>query len=362
MGDLSKAARLLACAAVALAVSGCQKKVKEAPKPALTVAAETVQLRNLQRHVEASGTVSAWRDVPVGAETGGLNALEVNVDEGSHVTAGQLLVKLDDRLLQAQVRQQQATVASAQAVLGKNAAALRRADALHKQGYLSGANMDISTADQKTAAAQLQTAQASLAETLVKLDQTNIRAPVSGLVSSRTVVKGQIVSAGAELLRIVRDDQLELAAQIPEADLPRVRAGVAAVVTDEQGHKTIGHIRLVTPQVDPQTRLALARISLPIGSGFSSGEFGRAVIEAGATPTVAVPESAIVFRDGKPNVLVIDQTRHLHQRAVDTGERAQGYVAINAGLRPGEQVVTEGAGFLGEGDLVRVKPSIQAAH
>jgi RND family efflux transporter MFP subunit len=356
MGDRSRASKLAACLAAGLALSACQaKKVKEAPKPALTVTAEVVQLRNLERHVEASGTVNAWRDVPVGAETGGLTALEVNVDEGSQVKAGELLVKLDDRLLQAQVNQQRAAVASAKATLAKNAAALKRSEALATQGFLSKANLDVATADQQTAQAQLQTAEAALAETLAKLDQTNIRAPVSGLVSSRTVVKGQIVSAGAELLRIVRDGQLELSAQIPEADLQSVHAGALAEVSDEQGHKAMGRIRVVTPLVDSQTRLALARITLPIGSGFSTGEFGRAVIDAGHVPVVAVPQDAIVFRDGKPNVLVIDAADRLHQRAVQTGERSDGYVAIIDGVRAGERVAVAGAGFLGEGDLVTVK-------
>jgi RND family efflux transporter MFP subunit len=349
------AANLFACVAVASMASACAKKAVEAPKPALTVTADTVRAHDLVHRVDANGTVGAWRDVPVGAETGGLTAVEVNVDEGSRVREGELLVKLNDRVLQAQVRQQQAAVASAEAVLAQQQAALNRSEALAKQGFLAKANLDTAIANEKTAAAQVDTARAALSETQTKLDQTNIRAPVAGLVSARTVVKGQIVAAGAELLRIVRDDQLELNAQIPEADLPLVHAGQAAQVSDEQGHTATGRIRIVAPQVDTQSRLALARITLPVGGGFSSGEFARAGIDVGARPAPAVPESAIVYRDGKPNVLVIDQTSHLHQRAVQTGEHAQGYVVILSGLNPGEQVVVEGAGFLGEGDLVKVK-------
>ena len=350
------AANLLACVVLASAVGACgAKKAVEAPKPALTVTAETAQTRDLVHRVDANGTVGAWRDVPVGAETGGLTATEVNVDEGSRVRAGELMVKLNDRVLQAQVRQQQAAVASAEAVLAQQEAALNRSEALAKQGFLAKANLETAIANDKTAAAQVDTAKAALAETETKLDQTNIRAPVTGLISSRTVVKGQIVTAGAELLRIVRDDQLELNAQIPEADLPLVHAGQTAQVTDEQGHTATGRVRIVPPQVDVQSRLAIARITLPVGGGFSSGEFARAEIEVGAQPMLSVSQNAVVFRDGKPNVLVIDQTSHLHQRAVQTGERIQGYVAILSGLNAGDRVVVEGAGFLGEGDLVKVK-------
>lgn len=359
MVEQNTAAKIFACVAVSLALSGCGGKPKaEAPKPALTVTAETVQTRPLDRRIEANGTVAAWRDVPVGAETGGLTAVEVTVDEGSRVREGQLLVKLNDKVLQAQVRQQRAAVSSAEAVLAQQEAALNRSEALAKQGFLAKANLDTAIANQKTAQAQLETARAALGETLTKLDQTNIRAPVSGLISARAVVKGQIVAAGAELLRIVRDDQLELNAQIPEADLPLVHAGAKAQVTDEQGHKATGTVRLVAPQVDVQTRLAFARITLPVGAGFSSGQFARAEIDTGSQQVVAVPQDAIVFRDGKPNVLVIDKTNHLHQRAVQTGEHSGGYVAVTSGLQPGERVVIAGAGFLGEGDLVTVKPSL----
>jgi RND family efflux transporter MFP subunit len=239
-------------------------------------------------------------------------------------------------------------------VLAQQEAALARSQALAKQGFLAKANLETAIANEKTAQAQVETAQASLAETLTKLDQTNIRAPVSGLVSARTVVKGQIVTAGSELLRIVRDGQLELNAQIPEADLPLVHAGQAAKVADEQGHSVTGHVRLVTPQVDTQTRLALARITLPEGAGFSSGEFARAEIDVGAQPVLAVPESAVVFRDGKPYVFVVDAANHVHQRGVTPGERGDGYVAITSGLNAGDRAITSGAGFLGEGDLVTV--------
>jgi RND family efflux transporter MFP subunit len=354
------AARLFACAALALFAGACGGKPPAAKQtPALTVTAETAAPRDLEHRVEANGTVGAWREVPVGAETGGLTAVEVTVDEGSRVREGQLLVKLNDRVLQAQVRQQQALLASAEAVLAQQQAALNRAEALAKQGFVAKANLESAIAAQKTAQAAVETARASLAETQTKLDQTNIRAPVSGLVSMRTVVKGQIVKAGDELLRIVRDDQLELNAQIPEQDLPLVHPGQAVKVSDEAGHSATGRVRLVTPQVDVQTRLALARITLPQGAGFSSGEFARAEINTGVQPVLTVSEGAVVFRDGKPNVLVIDQTNHLHQRAVQTGEHAQGFVAILSGLKPGERVAVEGAGFLGEGDLVKVKASGQ---
>jgi multidrug efflux pump subunit AcrA (membrane-fusion protein) len=194
-----------------------------------TVTAATAVLINQPRSVTASGTVSAWEEVPVGAETGGLTAIGVYVEEGTYVRQGQLLVKLNDEVLQAQLRQQEAGVASAEANAAREDAALARAEELRGRGFLSQASLDSATANQRSARAQLSAAQAALSETRTRLNQTSIRAPVAGLISSRSVTRGQIVQPGTELFRMVRDGRLELDAEIPEAELRLVRSGMTAL-------------------------------------------------------------------------------------------------------------------------------------
>lgn len=343
-----------AIAAIALALTACGSE-KEAPKPrpTLTVSAASVQTIAAPRRVDATGTIAAWQEVPVGAEAGGLEAVNVLVDEGSYVREGQLLVKLNDALLRAQLAQQQASVASAQARVSETDAALARSQELKQRGFLSQASLDTALANQRTARANLQAAQAGLAETRARLDQTNIRAPVSGLITARSVVKGQIVAAGTELFRLVRAGQIELNAQVPQSDLPLVRPGQIATVTGEEAAAATGTVRLVTPQVDPQTRLGIARITLPAGSGFRPGNFARASIDVGAQPATVVPSAAIVFREGKAGVYVIDGASKVHFRPVETGLRTGGLVAVE-GLAPGQRVAVEGAGFLAEGNLVTV--------
>ncbi|MEY3842173.1 MAG: hypothetical protein RLZZ542_1283, partial [Pseudomonadota bacterium] len=192
----------LACAAMValgltLAACGGDEAGKKAATAAQgagqTVTAATAVLVNQPRTVTASGTVSAWEEVPVGAETGGLTAIAVYVDEGTYVRQGQLLVKLNDEVLQAQLRQQQAGVASAEANAAREDAALARAEELRGRGFLSQASLDTAIANQRSARAQLSSAQAALSETRTRLDQTSIRAPVAGMISSRSVTRGQIV-------------------------------------------------------------------------------------------------------------------------------------------------------------------------
>lgn len=337
------------------ACGGGDKKDEKATAPSRqSVTAATVALVNLPRTVTASGSVSAWEEVPVAAETGGLQAVAVHVDEGAYVRQGQILVKLNDALLRAQLRQQDASVTAAEANAAREDADLGRARELKERGFLSQASLDMAIAEQRSAEAQLASARAARAETATRLDQTNLRAPVSGRIISRSVTRGQIVQPGAELFRMVREGRLELDAQVPEAELPLIRAGQTAAVASDQAGTTTGSVRIVTPEVDPQTRLGVARISLSPSSGLRPGMFARATIAVGDQPALTVPSAAIVFREGKAGAYVIGQNGAVRFTPVQTGARSGDNVAVTQGLEAGQQVVVRGAGFLGDGDLVSI--------
>ncbi len=326
----------------------------EAEAVGQAVSIQTVTLTNLPRIITASGSVTPWEEVPVGAETGGLVATAVYVDEGSYVRQGQPLVQLNDTLLRAQLRQQQAQVQTAEANLARDDAALARSQELKERGFLSQASLDTALANQRASAANLAAARAALAETQTRVDQATIRAPVSGLISSRSVTRGQIVQAGSELFRMVRDGRLELDAQIPEAELRLVRPGMGATIVSDQAGQAGGTVRIVTPQVDPQTRLGVARIALAGGSNLRPGMFARAQIDAGSQPLLTVPSAAVVFRENRPGVYVLGENSTVRFQPITEAGRAEGAVAVSAGLQAGQRVVVEGAGFLGEGDQVRV--------
>ena len=349
--------------AATVTVAACGKKEEAAPPPSRqTVTAATVTQVSLPRTVTASGSVSAWEEVPVGAETGGLVATGVFVDEGSWVRQGQPLVQLNDALLRAQLRQQEAGVQTARANAARDDAALARAQELKERGFLSQASLDTALANQRASQANLASALASLSETRTRLNQSTIRAPVAGRIISRSVTRGQIVGAGTELFRMVRDGRLELDAQVPETELPFVAAGQTATIVSDQNGTTTGTIRIVTPEVDPQTRLGIARITLAPGAALKPGNFARATISVGAAPALIIPAAAVVFREGKPGVYVIDQNGRVAFTRIETGARTGPSVAVLSGLRAGQRVVLSGAGFLGDGDLVTVgQPRAAAA-
>lgn len=338
------------------ACGGGKEKTDQAPvaSSAQTITAATVTLTDLPLTITASGSVSAWEEVPVGAETGGLTATAVYVDEGRYVRQGQPLVQMNTALLAAQVRQAQAQVQTAQANVARDDAALQRAQDLKERGFLSQAGLDTALANQRASQANLASAQAALSQSRTQLNQATIRAPVSGLITSRSVTRGQIIQPGVELFRIVRDGRLELDAQVPEAELALVRSGMPVTVTSDQTGQTTGTVRLVTPQVDPQTRLGIARISLASGSGLRPGMFARADIAAGAQPALTIPAGAIVYRDGKAGVYRIAANNTVNFVQVTTGARSGDNIAITQGLAEGQRVAVQGAGFLGNGDRVRI--------
>lgn len=351
---------LLGIAALALTACGGSSDKEPAPTATTTVSAVTTTVASLPRIVVASGTVSAWEEVPVGAETGGMTATAVLVDEGSYVRQGQPLVRMNDALLRAQLNQQRAAVQTAEANASRDDAALARAQELKERGFLSQASLDQALANQRSSQANLAAARAGLAETQTRLDQAVIRAPVSGQIISRSVTKGQIIQAGTELFRMVREGRLELDAQVPETDLPALSAGQNARITSSHAEPTTGTIRIVTPEVNPETRLGVARISLAPGSGLKPGMFARAEIEAGTRQATVVPTPAVLYRDNKAGVFVIEAENKVRFAPIRVLMRDDQNSSVE-GLAEGVRVVVQGAGFLNTGDTVTVARAVASA-
>lgn len=358
------ASRLLLSGVLALSVAACSgQKGEEEKKPAegalveATLATEAVA----PLVISGSGTVAAWQEAPIGAEVGGLTATAVLADEGQYVKQGQPLLKMNDAVLRAQLQQAQAGIQSARAQAVEAERAYQRYKELFDKGYASQSALDQKEAAYKTAQAQVATAEASAAQAQTQLNQTVVRAPVSGLITSRTAVAGQIVSPGTELFRIVRDNRIEMNMEVVETELSALKAGMIATVTGETGQTVTGTVRVVTPAVNQQTRLGYARISIPADAGFKPGQFARASITVGEQPAVLIPQKAVVYQQNQPVAFVVEANNKVSGRKVKTGERRGDAIVIASGVSAGEKVVTSGAGFLVDGDAVRVSKTTTPA-
>jgi len=360
---LHRAAVPLAVLALAgTALAGCSKKeeAQAAPQP-LTVSVAQVQLRQLQTGVTASGLFTPREEAAVAPELSGYRVAQVLAEEGDLVARGQPLARLDDTLLQAQIEQARANLRQQQVAAERAAAEAARVEGLDGQGVLSDEAIAERRLEAKAAAAAAASAKAQLDDLTTREGRMVIRAPVAGRVLERTVRPGDASSPATTMFRIARDGLIELDAEIPEADLHRVHVGDAADVVLSSGGHVAGKVRLISPRVDPDTKLGRARIALPVRQDIRSGGYGRATFKTTTPPVAAAPEAAIRFDADGAYTMVVGTQNRIRRATVRTGERAGGWVELLEGPPVGSRVALGGSSFVLEGDQVRPVTANQAA-
>ncbi|AJP74630.1 efflux RND transporter periplasmic adaptor subunit [Sphingomonas hengshuiensis] len=315
--------------------------------------------KTVQTVITGTGSLAARREMPVGVAGEGGMVTRVLVEPGSWVGAGQVLATVD-RSVQAQTAESlAASVRVAQADARLAQAELDRAQKLVANGFISKADIDRKTAARDQALARVRVAQAQLSETDARNRRLDIRAPAAGLVLTRGVEPGQIVSSGSGVLfRLAMGGQMELRTQLAEIDLQRLRAGAPAEVTPTGTTQTFkGEVWQVSPIIDPQTRQGIARIALAYDAALRPGGFASARIVAGATQAVTLPQSAIQS-DAQGNfVYTLNAKNEAVRVPVTLGEVSEAGVAIASGLAGNERVVLTAGAFLNPGQ--KVIPNLQ---
>lgn len=325
---------------------------KNAQVPTVTV--EIPGRQQVTRFVSATGTIAAKIDMPVGVAGEGGLVTNVLVQPGQWVRAGQVLATID-RSVQLQTGASlaaQINVSRSDARLAQ--AELDRAAALVARGFISKADLDRRTATRDAANARVTVAQAQLAEANARTGRLNIRAPAAGLVLTRNVEPGQIVSAGSgTLFRLAKGGELELRAALSDADMSAVSVGVSAQVTPVGSERSFaGRIWQVSPVIDPQTRQGIAKIALGYNAALRPGGFAAANIASGTSQVPLLPQSA-VQSDAKGNyVYVINTNNEVVRQAIKVGQVSDAGVAISEGLAGTERVVVSAGAFLNPGQKV----------
>jgi RND family efflux transporter MFP subunit len=319
----------------------------------LTVTMAPAEIRSLSRWVDGDGSVVAWRELTIGAENAGLRVVELAAEEGDTVNRGQLLARFDDAVPLAQLAQAEAAVAEAEAIRQSAGSEFNRAAELSRGAFISTQTVEQRQSAARQADARLLSARAHRDEMLARLAQTRVLAPADGLVLRRSMQLGAVSSVGQEMFRLVENNRMELDVQVPELDLARVHAGQTVEVM--HGCQQIAaQVRAIAPMVAADTRVAVVHVALPEKSGLYPGMFAHAVIRTEMVPGLVVPQSALVFRDAQPAVFVMRGDDRVSLRKVSTGLRKDTLVELITGVTEGESIVTSGAGFLSDGDHVRV--------
>lgn len=338
---------------------------KAAPKPALTVTTAQPQPARLTIALAANGNIVAWQEAIIGSESNGLRLTDVRVNVGDVVKAGQVLATFSTESVQADVAQARASLLEAQASASDAAANAERARTLQNSGALSTQQINQYLTTEKTARARAEAAQAVLDAQQLRGRQTQVLAPDSGVISARTATVGAVVSAGTELFRMVRKGRLEWRAEVTSAELGRITTGTTAVIRPASGGELRGRVRMIAPTVDPQTRSALVYVDLPASAGkdapAKAGMFARGEFNLGTSEALTVPQRAIVVRDGFNFVFQLDANNRVSQVKVQTGRLVGDRVEVVSGLTADARIVVDGAGFLNDGDVVRISAAPEAA-
>lgn len=331
------------------------KKAAAPGRAALTVTTTTPHMSDWPQVLAANGNIVAWQEAVIGAEISNYRITEVLVNVGTVVKKGQLLARVSGETVAAELAQTKAAEAEAEALLAEAKANADRARSLQPTGVLSGQQINQLLTAEQTAAARLNSMRAKARVDQLRLAHTQVLAPDDGVISARTATVGSLTQPGQELFRLIRGGRLEWRAEVTAAELGRLKPGVAAIVIAPNGGNVSGKVRVVAPTVDPQTRNALVYVDLvPAGEVVRAGMFARGEFELGRSDALTLPQSAVLLRDGFSYVFTLEGENKVAQKKVTVGRRVGDRIEISSGVDADTRVVSSGAGFLSDGDMVRV--------
>jgi RND family efflux transporter MFP subunit len=344
-------------------------------KPALTVTVIQAATNNVALKLAANGSLAAWQEAVVGSESSGLRISELHVNIGDVVKRGQLLVSFASESVKADVAQAQAALNEVNAVAADATSNADRARGLQSSGAISKQQIGQYLTTEQTAKARVAAAKATLDVQTLRLKYTQVLAPDNGVISARTASVGAVVGNGAELFRMIRQGRLEWRAEVTSSELSRIPVGTEVHLFAPNGTQARGKVRMIAPTVDAQTRTGLVYVDLlnietDMGTSknkgdkanvllaFKPGMFARGEFVLGNSPAMTIPQQAVVVRDGFSYAFKLNTDQRVTQIKLQTGRRMmteQGeQVEIVSGLSPNSTIVASGAGFLNDGDLVKV--------
>jgi membrane fusion protein, multidrug efflux system len=321
-----------------------------------------VQTGELRQLLPMTGTLRAINQASVKARVGG-DVREVLVREGEAVKAGQVLARMDVRDYQSRVDQARGALQAARGQMEIAAKARDNNQALLDKGFISRNAFDNAQSQYSIARANVESAQAAHEVARKALDDTVIRAPIAGLISSRTVQPGEKVSPDNRLLEVVDLSQMELEAAVPASEITRVSLDQDVQVKVQGADKSFsGKVARINPSTQAGSRsiLVYIRISNPEGA-LRAGMFGEAQLTLERkTGILTLPHAAIRGEDGVTFVYAIENST-LVQKPVTLGLRGAdsggGAVEVISGVDVGDQVLRTNMGAVRTGSIVRFMPT-----
>lgn len=317
----------------------------EAAENVPTVPVEAILLPATQ---EVTGTVRAEQVFTVSARVTA-NVVETRAAAGRRVSAGEVLVVLDDRDLKKRVEQAQEAVRGAEATLAQARADFERDRRLLEQQVIPAYDFEHTRTNLRLAEANLERLKRAAEEAEVTLSYAVIRSPAAGVIVDRLAEPGDLAAPGRPLLSMYEESRLWLEASVPEDLLAGFRVGQRRDVRIEAVSRTIpGRVSEIVPSADPQSRAVAVRVKLEQTAGIVPGMFGRLAIALAPEKVLAVPESAVI-RAGQLTLVDVAAHGRLQRRTVQLGRHIGPRLEVLSGLAEGERVAVRPAAQGGGG-------------
>ncbi len=341
-----------------IGMAGCQKgepKNTDAPKAqgqGISVAVATAEQGEIARPLVVEGTVAARSEVKILPKMTG-RLLEVLVDEGSAVKAGQKLAMIESPELEWQMQQQKASLLTAQANLSNAQSNLDRMRMLVDQGAVSQQQYEGALTQLKVSEAQVKQIKAAIRLIETQSSNATITSPITGIVIDRSAEIGVMAMPSSPLFTIAEAGPLEVQVNVPEQEMAHLKVGASVKVASAAfpGETFAGKIREVSPSVDPQTRQIKAKIDLGKGGPLKVGMFVSGTIQTQSRKSLLVPTAAIQ-NDGIQAFVYLEESGKAKRVDVQTGIRNGAQVEVLEGLSVGAPIVIEGGAFLKDGSAI----------
>jgi membrane fusion protein (multidrug efflux system) len=345
MKKLSLVAMLLSSAVL---LSGCNQANSSnnsdtAEIVAIPVEAALARRGEISSSYHTNATLAARAETDVISKTSGI-VQQVLVEEGDYVVAGQLLAQLDNE-------RQRYMLAKEQAELSRLDSELKRMAEMYQRKL-------ISTDVYEKLRWQYDATNASVALAELNVRETEIRAPITGVVSRRYVKTGQLISqmAPQSLYHLVANAELEAVVHIPEQQLAQAKAGQAAILNFAGMLPVNANVSRISPVVDAQSGTVRTTLIIDNSTGdLRPGMFAQVELKFDVkSAALLVPKRAVITTDNQHSVFVVDTESKVSRKSVNLGYSSDTAVEILAGITEGEQVVIAGQGALKEQSLVTI--------
>lgn len=332
------------------------------PVAALTVTTAVATSRRWAQTLRASGPIAAWQEAIVGAEISGQRLVELRVNVGDVVKKGDVLARFNTETLRAQEAELAAMLAQAKATEAQAESDRARAIRLKAMQAMSEQQIANAVTQENVAKAQTAAAQARLDALRLQIAQATVVAPSDGVISSRTATLGAVGAAGGELFRLIADNRLEWRGALTARQLKHVAPGQKVELFLPDDSRASARVRQTSPALDAQ-RMAIVYADIEPGSRANAGMYADGAITLAETEAIVAPAVSVVIRDGRSYVFKLrGDADAVAQQEVAVGRRQGGEVEIVEGLKQGDRVVALGAGFLEDGDVVRLAPQDTTAE